>query len=53
MPFEPPAPLTPGVPPAPDYATYVRRVIEAGMADSGAGRTVPVEQVRAMFGLDP
>lgn len=33
------------------YQIYVRQSIEAGLADSAAGRTVPVEQVRAQFGL--
>lgn len=35
-----------------DYAAYVRRAIEAGMADGIAGRTIPVEQLRERFGLD-
>jgi predicted transcriptional regulator len=35
-----------------DYAAYVRRAIDAGMADSVAGRTIPVEQLRERFGLD-
>ena len=43
----------------PDHSTwddlmheiYVRQAIEAGLADSRAGRTTPVEQVRASFGL--
>ncbi len=30
---------------------YVRQAIEAGLADSDAGRTTGVEQVRAEFGL--
>jgi len=30
---------------------YVRQVIESGLADSQAGRTSDVEQVRAEFGL--
>lgn len=33
------------------YEIYVRQSIEAGLADSAAGRTVPVEQVREQFGL--
>jgi hypothetical protein len=33
------------------YQIYVRQSIEAGLADSAAGRTVSVEQVRAHFGL--
>jgi hypothetical protein len=36
-----------------DYLADVRLVIASGMADSLAGRTIPVEQLRAMFGLDP
>lgn len=43
----------------PDHSTwddlmheiYVRQAIEAGLADSRARRTTPVEQVRASFGL--
>ena len=30
---------------------YVRVAIENGLRDSDAGRTVPVEEVRARFGL--
>ncbi len=30
---------------------YVRQAIESGLADSRAGRTTDVEQVRAKFGL--
>jgi predicted transcriptional regulator len=30
---------------------YVRQAIESGLADSQAGRTTPVEQVRTEFGL--
>ena len=33
------------------YEIYVRESIEAGLADSRAGRTTPVEDVRAEFGL--
>ncbi len=33
------------------YEIYVREAIEAGVADSRAGRTTPVEAVRAEFGL--
>ena len=33
------------------YQIYVRQSIEAGLADSATERTVPVEQVRAQFGL--
>lgn len=35
------------------YGNYVRTVIEAGIADSDAGRTVPVERLRAQYGLKP
>lgn len=31
---------------------YVRQAIESGLADSQAGRTTDVEQVRAEFGLE-
>ncbi len=31
---------------------YVRQAIEAGLADSAAGRTQSVEDVRKMFGLN-
>lgn len=30
---------------------YVRQAIESGLADSRAGRTTDVEEVRAKFGL--
>jgi predicted transcriptional regulator len=33
------------------YRIYVRQTIEAGLKDSGAGRTVDVSEVRARFGL--
>jgi predicted transcriptional regulator len=33
------------------YEIYVRQAIEAGLADSDAGRTVDVNQVRSEFGL--
>lgn len=33
------------------YRIYVRQSIEAGLADSEAGRSVDVEEVRAEFGL--
>ena len=33
------------------HEIYVRQAIEAGLADSQAGRTTAVEQVRASFGL--
>ena len=32
---------------------YVRQAIEAGLADSAAGRVKSVEDVRKMFGLNP
>jgi hypothetical protein len=35
------------------YEIYVRKAVEAGMADSRAGRTIPVEELRARFGLEP
>jgi hypothetical protein len=35
------------------YAIYVRQAIEAGLADSEAGRTRDVKEVRAKFGLSP
>jgi hypothetical protein len=33
------------------YEIYVREAIEKGLADSKEGRTAPVEEVRAQFGL--
>ena len=33
------------------YRIYVRMAIEAGIQDSQADRTVPVQDVRARFGL--
>ena len=30
---------------------YVRQAVESGLADSEAGRTFPVETIRAEFGL--
>jgi predicted transcriptional regulator len=33
------------------YEVYVRQAIEAGLADSDAGRTVDVEEVRERFEL--
>lgn len=33
------------------YEIYVRQTIEAGLADSDAGRTVDVEAVRERFNL--
>jgi hypothetical protein len=35
------------------YEIYVRKAVESGMADSVAGRTTPVEELRARFGLRP
>ena len=35
------------------YEIYVRKAIESGIADSKAGRTVPVEELRARYGLEP
>ncbi len=33
------------------YEIYVRQAIEAGLADSAAGRTLDVTEVHAKFGL--
>lgn len=33
------------------YEIYVRQAIEAGLADSEAGRVLDVKEVRAKFGL--
>jgi len=33
------------------YEIYVRQAIEAGVADSEAGRTLDVKEVRTKFGL--
>jgi hypothetical protein len=33
------------------YEIYVRQAIEEGLADSQAGRTLDVEQLRSRFGL--
>jgi predicted transcriptional regulator len=33
------------------YQIYVRQAIEAGLADSEAGRTLDVQEVHAKFGL--
>jgi predicted transcriptional regulator len=33
------------------HEIYVRQAIETGLADSEAGRTTDVEQVRSSFGL--
>lgn len=33
------------------YQIYVRQAIEAGLADSDAGHTLDVEEVRSKFGL--
>jgi len=33
------------------YEVYVRQTIEAGLEDSSAGRVLPVDEVRARFGL--
>jgi hypothetical protein len=35
------------------YEIYVRQAIDAGLADSDAGRTLEVKEVRAKFGLSP
>ena len=34
-----------------EYQIYVRRAIEAGLADSEAGDVLPVSEVRRSFGL--
>ena len=34
------------------HEIYVRQAIEAGLADSQAGRTASVETIRADFGLE-
>ena len=33
------------------YEVYVRQTIEAGLEDSRASRVLPVDEVRAKFGL--
>jgi len=33
------------------HEIYVRQAIEKGLADSQAGRTQPIERVRAKYGL--
>lgn len=33
------------------YQIYVRQAVESGLADSEAGRTLDVREVRARFGL--
>jgi len=33
------------------YEIYVRQAIERGLADSETGRTKPIEEVRARYGL--
>lgn len=35
------------------HEIYVRKAIEAGRADSQAGRSTSVEEVRKRFGLEP
>ena len=35
------------------YEIYVRQAIERGLADSDAGRTTPIDQIRAKYGLQP
>jgi hypothetical protein len=35
------------------YEIYVRQAIERGLADSDAGRTKPVEEIRGKYGLEP
>jgi len=36
-----------------EYLNYVRKAIEAGLADDAAGRTIDVSEVRALLGLAP
>lgn len=33
------------------YQIYVRQAVDAGLTDSAAGRTTPVEEVRRRFNL--
>ncbi|MBE9213348.1 hypothetical protein IQ247_11820 [Plectonema cf. radiosum LEGE 06105] len=33
------------------YEIYVRQAVEAGLADSNAGKVISVQDVRAKFGL--
>lgn len=35
------------------YRLYVREAVEQGLADSAAGRVMPVSDVRARLGLPP
>lgn len=35
------------------YEIYFRQAVEAGLRDSCAGRTVPHDEARRRFGLDP
>ena len=35
------------------HEIYVRQSVEAGLADSKAGKIVEVREVRARFGLEP
>jgi hypothetical protein len=35
------------------YRLYVRQAIEAGLKDADEGHTVPVEEIRRQFGLQP
>ncbi len=35
------------------YEIYVRQAIEKGLADSAAGRSIPIDEVRARYGLNP
>lgn len=36
-----------------EHEIDVRHEIDSGLADSAAGRTTPVEEVRRRFGLEP
>jgi predicted transcriptional regulator len=35
------------------YEIYFRQAVEAGLKDSREGRTVPIEEARRRFGLNP
>lgn len=35
------------------YEIYVRQAVERGLADSNAGRTTPIREVRPRYGLSP
>jgi hypothetical protein len=52
MPSETSSPVPDGSP-APSSSMDESLAIQAGIADSIAGRTIPVEALRTMFGLNP